>query len=455
MNILELSREERVDQLYDRIHALLDRGETRKAQIILQALLPADQAEIFADLPDDEQWQVLKGLPVEGTADILEKLEDEEVAEIAQQLTPEQLADILDEMEPDEAADLLGDLPPENALKILALMETCEEISPLLLHPDETAGGLMTSEYLALGQNMWAERALEAIRQWSPEHEYLYYFVVDGNGGLLGIVSLLQLIKANPRDEVAAFMDRNFISAPVEADQEECAHLMSHYDLTALPVVDTEKRLVGVITIDDIVDVLEDEATEDIQRLGGAVPLEKPYLLTSTWEVTRSRVGWLLLLFVSGMFTTNVLEHFAGTLQKMVALSFFIPLLLGTGGNAGSQTTATIIRALGVGEIEKKDVLKVLWHEVRVGLLMGVCIAIVGFLRAWLFQSGDVSLGLTVGLAIGAIVFWSTSVGSLLPLFASLVGADPALVSGPLMSTLVDATGLFIYLTVAQYMLGV
>lgn len=272
MNIQELSREERVDQLYDRIHTLLDRGETRKAQIILQALLPADQAEIFADLPDDEQWQVLKGLPVEGTADILEKLEDEEVAEIAQHLTPEQLADILDKMEPDEAADLLGDLPPEDALKILALMETCEEISPLLLHPDETAGGLMTSEYLALGHHIWAERALEAIRQWSPEHEYLYYFVVDGNGRLLGIVSLLQLSKAKPRDEVAAFMDRNFISAPVEDDQEECARLMSHYDLTALPVVDAEKRLVGVITIDDIVDVLEDEATEDIQRLGGAAP---------------------------------------------------------------------------------------------------------------------------------------------------------------------------------------
>ncbi len=455
MNIQELSREERVDQLYDRIHTLLDHGETRKAQIILQALLPADQAEIFADLPDDEQWQVLEGLPVEGTADILEKLADEEVAELAQQLTPEQLADILDKMEPDEAADLLGDLPPEDALKILTLMKTCEDISPLLLHLDETAGGLMTSEYLALGHQIWAERALEAIRQWSPEHEYLYYFVVDGNGRLLGIVSLLQLIKANPRDEVAAFMDRNFISAPVEADQEECARLMSHYDLTALPVVDAEERLVGVITIDDIVDVLEDEATEDIQRLGGATPLEKPYLLTSTWEVTRSRVGWLLLLFISGMFTTNVLEHFEGTLQKMVTLSFFIPLLLGTGGNAGSQTTATIIRALGVGEIEKKDVLRVLWHEVRVGLLMGVCIAIAGFLRAWLLQSGDVSLGLTVGLAIGAIVFWSTSVGSLLPLFASLVGADPALVSGPLMSTLVDATGLFIYLTVAQCMLGV
>lgn len=170
--------------------------------------------------------------------------------------------------------------------------------------------------------------------------------------------------------------------------------------------------------------------------------------------MTRSRVGWLLLLFVSGMFTANVLEHFEGALQKMVALSFFIPLL-GTGGNVGSQTTATIIRALGVGEIEKKDVFRILWHEVRVGLLMGVCIAIMGFLRAWLFQSGDVSLGLTIGLAIGAIVFWSTSVGSLLPLFASLVGADPALISGPLMSTLVDATGLFIYLTMAQCVLGV
>ncbi len=454
MNVKEMSRDEWIDHLYDRIHGLLDNGEVRKAQIILQALMPADQAEIFSDLPEDEQKLVFEGLPIQEIADILEKLEDEAVAEIARWLPPEQLADILDEMEPDEAADLLGDLPAGDVAELLELMEDEAEIRPLLLHPDETAGGLMTSDYLALGRQMWAQSAMEAIRNWAPEYEYLYYFVVDKKGQLVGVVSLLQIIKAPLKAELGNFMDRNIISAPLEADQEECARLMSRYDLTALPVVDDENHLVGVITIDDVVDVLEDEATEDIQRLGGAEPLDKPYLLTSAWEITRRRIGWLLLFFVTGMFTANVLEHFEDTLSRMVVLSFFIPLLIGTGGNAGSQTTATITRALGVGEVEKKDALKVLWHEVQVGLLMALLVGIAGFVRAWTFN-GDVWLGVTIGLAVALIVFWSNSVSSLLPILASLVGVDPALVSGPLMHTLIDATGLFIYLTVAEWILGV
>jgi magnesium transporter len=454
METHDITREAWVDQIYERIDGLLERGEVRKAQIILEALVPADQAEIFGDLLPDEQRALLTGLPLEDTADILEKLEDEEVTEVAKWLAPEQLADILDEMEPDEAADLLGDLEAEEAVNVLQLMDSFEEISPLLLHPDETAGGLMTSEYLALGNQMWADRALEAIRQWETEHEYLYYFVVDRGGIIQGVVSVLKILKAPPKTMIEELMTRDFISAPVDADQEACALLMSRYDLTALPVVDDGGKLVGVITIDDIIDVLEEEATEDIQRLGGSEPLTKPYLLTSAWEVAKRRVGWLLLLFVTGMITANVLEAFETTLSNMVVLSFFIPLLIGTGGNAGSQTTSTIIRALSVGEVEKRDALKVLWHEIRIGLLLGLLVGIAGFVRAWTFN-GDPMLGLTIGSAIGIIVFWSSSVGSLLPIFATLIGVDPALISGPLMSTLVDATGLFIYLSVAQWMLGV
>lgn len=454
MTLQDNQREARVDALYERIHTLLDLNETRKAQIILQPLFPVDQAEIFSDLPDDEQLRLLEGLPVNAIADILEKVEDEEVAEIASQLPQDQLADILDEMEPDEAADLLGDLAPDQATDLLSLMQDKEEIRPLLLHLDETAGGLMTSEYLVLGRNMWADKALQAVKAWAPERDLHYYFVVDTVGRVEGIISLLQLIKAEPRTELQQIMSREFVSAPVEADQEVCARLMSRYDLTALPIVDDQQRLIGVITIDDVVDVLEDEATEDIQRFGGAAPLEKSYLRTSIWEIARSRGGWLLLFFFTGLITTSVLEHFEATLQEVVALSFFIPLLIGTGGNAGSQTTSTVTRALAMGEVEKRDALRVLWHEVRVGLLMGLLVALAGFMRAWL-MGGDIGLGQTIGLAVGAIVFWSTTIGSLLPIFASLMGVDPALVSGPLMHTLVDATGLFIYLTVAKWILGV
>ena len=442
-----------IETLHDRIDNLLDQGEIRKAQIILQALLPVDQAEIFSELERDEQQSLLQGLPIETVADILEKVEDEEVAEIARWLPSSQLGPILDEMEPDEAADLLGDMRAEEAIQILNEMDSFEAISPLLLHPDETAGGLMTSEYLALGQQMWTDRALEAIRQWETEHDYLTYFVVDKDGRLRGTVSLLKILRAPPKEKLVDIMDRNVVTASIEADQERCAQLMSRYDLTALPVVDAANHLVGVITIDDIMDVLEEEATEDIQRLGGSSPLEKSYLHTSAWEIAQRRLGWLLLLFVTGLITTNVLKLFEDILSQMVALSFFIPLLIGTGGNAGSQTTSTIIRALGLGEVEKEDALHVLWHEIQVGLLLGILVGIAGFFRAWIFE-GNLQLGITIGLAIAVIVFWSSSVGSLLPLFASMIGADPALISGPLMSTLVDATGLFIYLTVAKWTLG-
>jgi len=454
MEIKDVTREVWVDQIYNRIEALLANDEVRKAQVLLEALMPADQAEIFGDLGPGEQRRLLQGLPLEDTADILEKLENEEVSEVARWLPAEQLADILDEMEPDEAADLIGDLDADEAINVLTLMDSFEEISPLLLHPDETAGGLMTSEYLALGDRMWAERAIEAIRQWETEQEYLFYFVVDRAGKLVGVVSIVKILRAAPKTRLEEIMDRSFISAPVDADQEACALLMSRYDLTALPVIDDENHLAGVITIDDIIDVIEEEATEDIQRLGGSAPLEKPYLLTSAWDITRRRVGWLLMLFVTGMLTTNVLKLFESTLSERVVLSFFIPLLIGTGGNAGSQTTSTIIRALSVGEIEKKDALKVLWHEVQVGLLLGLLVGIAGFIRAYAFD-GTLEMGLTIGLALGAIVFWSSSVGSLLPLFATLIGVDPALISGPLMSTLVDGTGLFIYLSVAQGVLGI
>ncbi len=452
METQDVSQEEWVDELFDRIDKLLESNEVRKAQIILQALLPVDQAEIFGDLEPDEQRRLIEGLPDAALADILEKLEDEEATEVAKLIPPEHLADILDEMEPDEAADLLGDLEIQDAASLMQMMDSSAEISPLLLHPDETAGGLMTSEYLALGDQMWAERALQAIRHWETARDYLSYFVVNRDGTLVGRVSVLRIIKAAPRATLSDIMDRTFISAPLDADQETCAQLMSRYDLTVLPVTGPEGKLAGVITIDDIVDVIEEETTEDFQRLGGSAPLEKPYLLTSAWDVARRRVGWLLILFLTGMITANVLEHFEATLEQRVALSFFIPLLIGTGGNAGSQTTSTIIRALSVGEVEKKDTLKVLWHELQVGLILGLLVGLAGFARAWTY-SHSVELGITIAAAIGVIVFWSSSVGSVLPLFARIVGVDPALISGPLMSTLVDATGLFIYLSVAKWIM--
>ncbi|HAL61546.1 MAG TPA: magnesium transporter, partial [Chloroflexi bacterium] len=339
-----------IANLTEQVRRYLESDDLEGAIALLEALRPADKAEVFGDLPPSRQQHLLPRLDAEESADILEKLEDEEVAELAGRLEPRTLGRILDAMEPDEAADLLGDLPTQKAQALLASMKEAEEVRPLLLHPDDTAGGLMTSEFLALKRKMSAREALEAVRRWAPETEAAHYlFVVDTRNKLCGVVSLRQLIIVDPTTRLEEIMDPDVIQVKVGTDREECAQIMSRYDITALPVVDEEERLLGVITIDDILDVLEEEATEDIQRLGGAQPLEKPYLSTGIFEVSKKRMGWLLVLFVTETLTGSVLRHFQTQLDAVVALAFFVPLLIGTGGNAGTQTTSTIIRALAVG----------------------------------------------------------------------------------------------------------
>jgi magnesium transporter len=266
------------------------------------------------------------------------------------------------------------------------------------------------------------------------------------------MVNLRQLIMADTDTPIAEIMDTEVISVPVGTDQEECARLMSRYDLLALPVVDQNLRLLGIITIDDVVDVFEEEATEDIQRLGGAEPLDQPYLTSGIFTVARKRIGWLMLLFLTESLTGTVLRHFEDELQAVVALTFFVPLLIGTGGNAGSQTTSTLIRALAVGDIDLRDTLTALWHELRVGFLLGLGMAVFAYGRAltWGTNSG---LALTVSLAIFMIVVWANGLGAVLPMLAARFRIDPTVVSGPVMSTLVDATGLFIYFTIARIIL--
>ncbi|HLF88551.1 MAG TPA: magnesium transporter, partial [Anaerolineales bacterium] len=397
---------------------------------------------------------LLPHLAPSDSADILEELDDEYVAELVAELPTETLIRIVDEMEPDEAADLLGDLEPEQARAVLDGLEDPDEIRPLLLHADEPAGGLMTSDFLALRRRMTAAEAIQAIREWSPEAETMYYlYVVDAHGLLSGVVNLRQLIIADPQTPLRDIMITKIISVAAGADQEEAARVMTHYDLLALPVVDEANRLLGVITVDDVIDVLEDEASEDIQRLGGAEPLDRPYLDTPVLSVARKRVGWLLLLFVTESLTGSVMRHFEEELATVVALSFFIPLLIGTGGNAGSQTTSTIIRALAVGDMDLKDALHTLWHELRTGLLLGIGMAVVAYARALLWDTGP-DLALAVSLSILSIILWANVLGALLPLLAARLKIDPTVVSGPAMSTLVDATGLFIYFTIARWIIG-
>jgi len=436
------------------IQDALDHSDINSAIRILESLRPIDQAEVFDDLNDEDQISLLPALIPAVSADILENLDEADAAGLVASISPESAVRIINAMEPDEAADLLGDINPDQAKIFLDALENPEEIRPLLLHLDESAGGLMTSEYLALRRRMTAADAILAIHEWQPETDNLYYlFVVDREAQLCGIVSLRQLIVADPSTRLEEIMDPDVISVPAGTDQEECARLMSRYDLVELPVVNGGNRLLGVITVDDVIDVIVDEATEDIQRLGGAQPLTQPYLDTPVLSVASSRVGWLMLLFVTESLTGTVLRHFEDELQAMVALSFFIPLLIGTGGNAGSQTTSTIIRALAIGDMGLKDGLLALWHELRVGFVLGIGMSVIAFIRALTWGSAR-GLAATVSLSILAIVIWANALGAILPVLAARLKIDPTVVSGPVMSTLVDATGLFIYFSVTRMILG-
>ena len=443
-----------IDLLLSQVRAALAAGDFDRAVALIEALRPPDQADLFGELPPEEQDVLLPRLDVEDSADILEELEDSEAAKLASRLDTEALARILDEMEPDEAADLLGDIPPAQAIQALSAMEEADEVEPLLAHPDETAGGLMTTPLVTLRQEMTAEEAIAHLRALAPDSETVYYlFVVDEENRLVGVVSLRQLIVAPPTTRIREIMDPEVIHVHADADQEEAARLMSRYGLLALPVVDDEGRLLGLITHDDLVEVLEDEATEDIQRLGASEPLDEPYLDTPISTMFRKRIGWLLLLFVTETFTGSVLRFFEHELAEAIALTFFVPLLIGTGGNAGSQVASAVIRALALGELTFRHLLTVVWREIRTAFLLGLAMGTVGFIRALTWHSPPL-LAITVSVSLTAIVLWAAIIGASLPLIASRLRIDPAVVSGPAMSTLVDATGLVIYFLIARAIMG-
>ncbi|MDM8519576.1 magnesium transporter [Anaerolineales bacterium HSG6] len=444
-----------LDETVAQLRAALQRNDLSQASQIVEALRPADQADLFHDLDDIQQKKLLPKLNPADAADIFEELYDEEAAELAVQLPLGTLIRIVNEMEPDEAADLLDDLTPQQAEPVLAKIKAAHRIQKLIRYDDDTAGGLMTTIPVAIERRMTADQAIEAIRGWNPDDEMTYFlFPTDKLGRLVGVISLRQLIIAPRNRPIAEFMDTDVVYATYDTDQEDCADLMLRYDLLALPVVDENDILLGVITVDDLVDVIQEEASEDIQRLGGAEPLDRAYLDTNILLITQKRIGWLFMLFGTATLTGWVMDLYANQIEAVLALTIFIPMLIGTGGNAGSQTTATIIRAIAVGDVEWEDGFRVWWHEFRVGMILGVCMAIIAFGLAYLWV-GDERLAVTVSVSIMVIVLWATGAGSLLPLIATRLGVDPTVVSGPVMSTLVDATGLFIYFNIAKFILEI
>ncbi|REJ32582.1 MAG: magnesium transporter [Bacillota bacterium] len=325
----------------------------------------------------------------------------------------------------------------------------------LLEHAEDTAGGLMTHEFVRLRETMTAAEAIDHIRRRAPDAETVYYvYVTDDQRRLSGVISLRKLIVADPDEYVGDLMDRNVISVPADLHQEETARIVARYDLLALPVVDENNVLLGVVTVDDALDVLREEATEDIQRLGGSQPLEQPYLQSRFSELVNARVWWLLLLFVLQSVTITIMNHYGAALESVVLLAFFIPLLIGTAGNAGSQAATLVIRAMAVGELRFGDFFRVVAREAAVGVTLGAVMAAATLLRAALMDSPP-AVGLTVALTVLLIVLTASVIGAALPIVINRLKLDPAVASSPLISTLADAAGLVIYFTVAGRILGI
>jgi len=441
-----------IDVILEQVRTALAQGNWQQAVALVEALRPPDQADLFGELPPEEQDQLLPRLDVEDSADILETLEDEEAAEIAERLDVAELARILDEMEPDEAADLLGDIPPEQVAEALEKMMEAEDVRPLLMHADESAGGLMTPVEVTLHKNMTTEAAIAYIRSLGPDSETVYYlYVLDDLERLVGVVSLRQLIVASPTMSIGDIMDRDVIHIHADEDQEEVARLMSRYDLLALPVVDREERLLGIITHDDLVEVLEDEATEDIYRLGG-VPEDQP-ADAPVRAALRTRLPWLVLNLLTAMISATVLSLFENTIAQVAVVAAFFPIVAGVSGSAGTQTLTVTVRGLALGEIEPSDGLRALAREgfigVANGLAVGSLIAVIA-----LVWKGTPMLGVVVGVATLLNMIGAGIAGVLVPLAMQVLKFDPALASPILVTTTTDTLGYFTYLGLVTLALG-
>ncbi|HEY62923.1 MAG TPA: magnesium transporter [Anaerolineae bacterium] len=415
-------------------------------------LRPADQAEIFNSLDDEERTKIIEHLDISATADLFDELEDDETLDVAESLPTEKLADILDEMDPDEAADLLGDLSPGQAKAALAHMEEPEEVIPLLAYPDETAGGRMTTAYVTLQRRTTVAQAIHFLQEVSPDSDVPYYlFVVDKDKKLIGVVGLRALVIAKPSEYIENIMDPHVVYVNAQTDQEEAARIMTRYDLSALPVVDEQRRLIGVITHDDILDVLEDEATEDIYRLASVSDTDlKPD--SPITEQLRGRLPWLLLNTCTAMFAAWIISNFKDLFVQVAVLAFFQSVVAGQGGNAASQNVAMFVRAIALKKIEVKNIWWILIKQLIVGLLQGIVIGLIVGLGVSFWQHNPF-LGLVIGLALICNSLVAVTVGTLIPLFLKSVGQDPALASSVLVTAATDSFGFLIFLSLAKVFL--
>lgn len=440
----------------DEIKELLATRQYTSLRQKLADMNEADVAALLEQLEEDDMLKVFRILPKDLAADVFSYMEVEHQQLIITSLSERDAASIIDNLMADDATDLLEEMPANIVKKLLANVspEMRRDVNHLLRYPEDSAGSIMTVEYVDLKENLTVEEAIARIRKVGVDSETINIcYVLDAQRKLLGTVALRYLLLSEPDEVIGDIMHENVIAIHTLMDQEEVARQFKKYDFTSMPVVDNENRLVGIITVDDIVDIMEEEATEDIEKMAAIVPSDKPYMKTGIFETFKKRIPWLLLLMVSATFTGQIIGRYEDALSACAVLTMFIPMLMDTGGNAGGQASVSIIRGLSLGEIRYRDTLAIVWKEIRVALLCGVTLAAANFVKLMLLDRVGITVAIVVCLTLVVAVLIAKLIGCTLPILAKRLGFDPAVMASPFITTIVDALSLMIYFQFASRIL--
>ena len=440
-----------------RLTELVEHKQFRPLRELLTEMNEVDIAAFLGELEPDQQAIVFRLLPKELAAEVFAYLDDSEDQErLIGALSDRELREVLDELYLDDAVDIIEEMPASVVSRILRNTgaETRQQINELLNYPKDSAGSIMTTEFVSLRPDATVSDCFQRIRREGVDKETIYTCYVTHNRVLMGVVTVRQLLLADAGTRVRDIMEDHVISVETAMDREEAAQLMSRYDLSALPVVDAEDRVVGIITFDDVLDVFQEEATEDIEKMAAIIPSEKPYMQTSVFRLWRNRIPWLLLLMVSATFTGRIIAGFESALASYAALTIFIPMLMDTGGNCGGQASVTVIRALSLGEIEFRDLPRVRWKELRTAVLCALTLVLAVLAKALLLDGQGIQVALVVSLTVFFTVCIAKLVGCTLPMLAKRLGFDPAVMASPFLTTVVDALSLLVYFAVAARVLG-
>ena len=438
--------------MLDKILELLENKDFPQLGNLLKDMNPADVAELFEDLPREKMALVFRLLPKELAADAFAYMNPDEQTVLVEAFSDKELHDVVNELYVDDAADMIEEMPANLVKRILRHTdaETRVLINHILNYPKDSAGSIMTMEYVDLNRGMTVEEAFDRIRAIGVEKETVYTcYVTDSRRKLKGIVTVKDLLLAPKNELIRNIMETNIIYVSTHTDKEEVASLFGKYDFLAVPVVDNEERLVGIVTVDDAIDVIQDEATEDIEMMAAITPTDKPYMKTGVFATWKKRIPWLLLLMISATFTGSIITSFEDALSASIVLTGFIPMLMDTGGNAGSQASVSIIRGLSLGEIEYKDIGRILWKEARVAFLCGVSLAVANFVKLLLIDRVTIPVAIVVCSTLVVTVLAAKLVGCSLPVLAKRIGFDPAVMASPFITTIVDALSLLIYFRIA------